>query len=214
MKLYISILLCLFSITLTSQDWTFQKEVDGIKAYNRTVKDSKFKEYRIEAEIESSLESMVAVLQDIDIYLDVFPDNKSASLEKTSGETHFEIFLHTKTPFPVKDRFTYSQTDYSYDAASSTVNISVDCLNNEYLQKQKDRGVLVIDCKGFWKIKDLKNGKLGIVHQFYADPGGMVPAWIVNKRTIESPIKSIKSIRKFVKKKAYLNRSYDFINRD
>ena len=205
------LLLCFISIALYSQDWDYQKEVEGIKAYNRPVADSKFKEYRVEAEIEGSLEAMVGILQDMDIYLDIFPDQKEATLVNSHGETHFEIFLHTKTPFPVKDRFTYSQSDYSYDAASSTVTIDIECIDNEYLRKQKDRGVLVTDCKGWWKIKDLKNGKLSISHQFYANPEGMVPAWLINKRTVDSPIKSIKTIRKYIKRDVYQNRTYDFI---
>jgi len=213
MKSTIILLLSLASISLYSQDWEFQKEVDGIKAYNRSVTGSGFKEYKVEGEIEGTLESMVAVLQDMDIYLDIFPDHKEASIINSDGNTHFEIFLHTKTPFPVKDRFTYSQSDYSYDAASATVTLDVECLDNDFLRKQKDRGVLVTNCKGFWKIKDLDNGKLGITHQFYADPGGMIPGWLINKRTIDSPLKSIKNIKKFIKKKAYQNRSFDFIDR-
>lgn len=213
MRSIIIVFICLISISLFGQDWDFQKETEGIKAYNRTVANSKFKEYRIETEIEGSLESMVAVLQDMDVYLDIFADQKEATVIKSSGQTHFEIFQHTKTPFPVKDRFSYSDSDYSYDAASNTVTLEIECLDNEYLQKQKKRGVLVTDCKGSWKIKDLKNGKLGIVHQFYANPEGMVPAWLINKRTVDSPIRSIKSIRKYIKKEKYQNRSFDFITR-
>lgn len=212
MRSYLTLLLCSVSFISFAQDWEFQKEVEGIKAYNRLVKNSKFKEYKIEAEIESSLESMITVLQDIDIYLDVFPDNKKATVIKTNNNDHFEIFLHTKTPFPVKDRYTYSQTDYSYDQAANTVHMVIECLDNEYLTKH-NQGVPVTDCKGTWEIKDLGNGTLSVKHQFYANPGGMVPAWIVNNRTIESPIKSIKSIRKFVKQPAYQNRTVEFIKR-
>lgn len=213
MKSLLALALVALSVSLYSQNWEFQKEVEGIKAYNRPVSNSKFKEYRIEAEIAGTLESIVAVLQDMDIYLDLFSDHKEASLIESYGETHFEIFLHTKTPFPVKDRFTYSKTDYSYNKSGATVTLEIECLDNEYLRKQKDRGVLVTDCKGFWEIKDLNNGKLSIVHQFYADPEGMVPAWLINKRTVDSPIKSIKAIRKFIKKEAYQDRQYEFINR-
>jgi len=213
MKAIIISLLSLICIPASGQDWDFQKEVDGIKAYNRPVSESKFKEYRIEAEIEGSLESIVAVLQDIDIYLDVFQDHKEASIIESDYKTHFEIFIHTKTPFPVKDRFSYSQTDYSYDATSSTVTLDIACLDNDYLKAQDDRGVLITDCQGSWKIKDLKNGRLGIIHQFYADPEGMIPAWLINKRTVDSPIKSIKSIRKFIKEPKYQNRTFDFIKR-
>jgi len=213
MKSLLIFILVVLSVNLYSQDWDFQKEVDGIKAYNRSVTNSKFKEYKVEAEIEGTLESIVSVLQDMDIYLDLFNDHKEASLIDSDGETHFEIFLHTKTPFPVKDRFTYSQTDYSYDKSSATVTLEIECLDTEYLRQQEDRGVLVTDCKGFWKIKDLKNGRLGIVHQFYADPEGMIPGWLINKRTVDSPIKSIKAIRKFIKKEEYQNRHFDFLSR-
>lgn len=206
-------LLSFLSIASFGQDWEFQKEVEGIKAYNRPVSDSKFKEYRIEAEIEGSLESMVAVLQDMDVYLDIFQDHKEASLINTDGETHFEIFIHTKTPFPVKDRLSYSQTDYSYDSANSTVTLDIACLDNDYLNAQEHKGILITDCKGSWVIKDLKNGKLEIIHQFYANPEGMVPAWLINKRTVDSPIKSIKIIRKFIKEPKYQNRTFDFITR-
>lgn len=213
MKSTTILLLCFLSLTLSGQDWEFQKEVEGIKAYNRSVLNSSFKEYKVEAELEGSLESIVAVLQDMDIYLDLFQDHKSANVIDSDGKTHFEILIHTKTPFPVKDRLSYSQTDYSYDPTTSTVTLDIVCLDNDFLKKQKDKGILVTDCKGFWKIKDLKNGKLGLVHQFYADPEGMVPGWLINSRTVDSPIKSIRSIKKYIKKEAYQNRSFEFINR-
>ena len=91
--------------------------------------------------------------------------------------------------------------------------MDIKCVDNEFLRDQGHRGILVTECGGFWKIKDLKNGKLVIAHQFYADPGGVVPAWIINKRTIDSPIKTIKTLRKLIKKEVYQNRVFEFISR-
>jgi len=197
--------------SLCGQDWDLKKEVEGIKAYHQEVNSTKFKRYKIETEIKGTLESLVAILQDIDIYTDIFSDLRDAELIKSKDQNHLELLLRTKTPFPVKDRFSYSQTLYSYDTARKSVIIDIECLDNSVLDSYGDKGILITDCNGSWKLTDLGNGKIYVEHEFYADPGGIVPAWIVNKRTIDSPIKTIKAIRKLVKKSKYQNLTFDFI---
>ena len=210
---YIVLLICLcFSSSILGQEWEFKKEDDGIQAYHQSVDDSKFKRYRITCELEGQLTSMVAILQDINVYTDIFSDLGYAEYVKQNDQIHFELISRTKTPFPAKDRFSYSDSNYSYDKATKTVKIDIECRDNEYLQGYADKGILVTKCDGLWRITDKGNGKLDIVHEFFADPEGIVPSWLVNSRTIDSPIKTLKSIRKLIKTEAYQNRTFSFIN--
>lgn len=202
----------LFSNLGIAQEWKLKKEVDGIQAFHKPTTTSKFNRYRITTEIEGSLESMVAILQDIDNYPKIFHDLRKATLVNSDYDNKLEIFLHTKTPFPVKDRFSYSDTTFEFDKTTKTVSINITCVQNEYLEEYKSKGVVIKDCNGLWKIQDVGDGKLYVEHEFFADPAGQVPAWIVNKRTIDSPIKTIQSIRKIIKKEKYQNSTFSFMD--
>lgn len=209
---YLILIISLFlAHSLVGQEWEFKKEVDGIKAYHQSIETSKFKRYRITSEFEGKLEGMVAILQDIDIYTEIFGDLGEAILVEESGETHFELLSRTKTPFPVKDRFSYTDTNYSYDPTTKTVRVALQCKDNEYLQGYAKKGILVKDCSGSWEITNIGDGKLAVTHEFFADPEGVVPAWIINQRTIDSPIKTFKTIKKIINKDKYRNSTFEFI---
>lgn len=211
MRYFVLFISLIVTTSVHGQEWEFKKEVDGIKAYHKSVASSKFKRYRITCELEGKLTSLVAILQDIDVYTDIFGDLGEAKYVKENDQIHFELLSRTKTPFPAKDRYSYSDSDYSYDSDSKTVSIDIECRDNEYLKGYADKGILVKNCSGLWRIKDMGNGKLDVIHEFFADPEGIVPSWLVNSRTIDSPIKTFKAIRKIINKEKYQNRTFDFI---
>ena len=59
----------------------------------------------------------------------------------------------------------------------------------------------------YWEVRESGNGKIKITNQFAADPGGKIPAFIINLKTVQNPIKSILAIEKLIKLPKYQGRT-------
>lgn len=211
MRIVITGLIMSFCLSMSAQhDWVFKKEKDGIKAYTRKVDGSGIDEYKVTTRIKGSIESFVGVVQDMDIYTDIFDDTEEASIVHKEGDHTIELLIKTGVPFPFKDRYSYARTDYTFDSSPRTVSLDINCLDNATLQKIKG-GIKVTNCKGGWIVTQHDNESIEIEHFFHVDPEGVVPAWIINKMTIEGPIKSINKIKKYIVQDRYQGLKFDFI---
>jgi len=72
--------------------------------------------------------------------------------------------------------------------------------------------VVRVKGSGYWQVDVLDNGLLQISFQMQVDPGGSIPAWLVNMFTGETPYQTLSKIRELVKRPEYQNRNFDFIN--
>ena len=66
-------------------------------------------------------------------------------------------------------------------------------------------------CEGGWRFKDLGNGKIKVIHNLIVDPAGSAPAWIVNSKTVDDPIKTYKSLREMIKNEKYQGQSFSLL---
>lgn len=207
---YPSIIL-LFFISLNfpfQNDWQFKKEVDGIKVYTKETSDLKYDSYKVEAIINTSIQTCAAVIQDNSAFLSLYDDTKTADVHLQEGDTHIVFYVRTGLPFPVRDRDAYYDNYFSYDEDKKAIMVEFTCLKG--LDRNK-RIVRIENCKGLWSFQDIGNGQVLVRHEFQADPGGLIPAWLVNKKTIDSPIKSIQALKLLVTKEQYQDSEFSFI---
>jgi hypothetical protein len=52
--------------------------------------------------------------------------------------------------------------------------------------------------RGSWEFIPLGNGTTKVYHNFGGDPGGKIPAWIVNMFLVDGPYKTMIGLRKLV----------------
>lgn len=211
MKILTTGLIMSFCLSLGAQhDWVFKKEKDGIKAYTRKVEGSAIDEYKVSTRIKGTVESFIGVVQDMDIYTDIFDDTEEATIAHKEGDHTIELLIKTGAPFPFKDRYSYARTDYTYESSTRTLSMDIYCLDNAALQKVKG-GIKVTNCKGGWIVTQHDSESIDIDHFFHVEPEGVVPAWIINKMTIDGPIKSINKIKKYILQERYQDLEFDFI---
>ena len=61
-----------------------------------------------------------------------------------------------------------------------------------------DDVVRIEQLEGYWEILDLNNGYIRLIQQCLANPGGSLPAWLVNSSVVDSPFFSMKAIKKYL----------------
>jgi len=64
---------------------------------------------------------------------------------------------------------------------------------------------------GFWLFDPIESDKVEITYQMHIDPGGSIPAWVLNMFIVDAPIDDLKAIRERVKMEKYENAKYDFL---
>lgn len=187
----------IFTSSLSAQ-WELKKEEDGIKVYTQKVEGSKFNEYRAEGILKGKLERVYEVFSDPSFFLKLDKHTAMVELKERVSPNEMIVYSETDAPFPVRDRASVYRNKIDYKKGRDLFEMSIECLY-DHPYYDKDRGKLQVEsCKGSWHIKDIGDGNLEVVHQFHAEPGGSLPGWLVNKRTIDAPIETLENLQRLL----------------
>ena len=198
------------SATVFSQnDWVLKQEKEGIKVYTKNLENSAFKAVKTVCTIDASLSVLTAVLLDINSTTDWVYSTKSARLLKQPSPSELFYYSEVAVPWPVNNRDFIVRLKVYQDAKTKTV--TVDGENKPALLPEKKNVVRIQQCYSKWVIAPLANGQVKIEYVLQVDPGGMLPAWLINLFATKGPFESFKNLREQVKKPAYKQVMLPFI---
>lgn len=207
------ILLAALALTLPGigqQSWTLSKDKDGIKIYTRSSDKSPFDEFRATMQLDQSIHSLVAVLQDIENMPDWAYNVISGRILKAYGDTIQYYYTEVSIPFPFTNRDAVYRNTYEWKNDSSLLVVDIQMLP-DYLEETENL-VRIPYGKGSWRIKVLDNGRLDVTFQMVVDPGGSVPSWLANMFVNETPAYTFTKIREIIVKDKYQTQRFDFLN--
>ena len=174
--------------------WKLAKEKDGITIYTRVPEGSKLKEYKAETIVDVPPERVLNVLTNADRYADWMSGIKETRLLKTEGDSVFYIYARLGIPWPFDDRDEVSRSCLIKDTIPGGYFMPIRIVTG---MMPKIKGVVrMTNGKGYWLMEPLSEGKTRVVQQFIGDPGGSMPAWIVNIFIVDSPYKSLLGLKK------------------
>jgi hypothetical protein len=116
-----------------------------------------------------------------------------AELFKTEGEDRFYVYSEVGVlwPFNNRDEITLSVVKRKEDSVEITIEITI--IQDFVLEK---KGIIRMSSgNGEWIFTPIENGKTKIYHRFGADPGGNIPAWIVNIFLVDAPYKTMLALQ-------------------
>jgi len=178
----------------------------GITVYTRVVNGSSFKEFRAVMQIEASLSSLVALVDDISACPQWIHTCKMGRLLKRISSQASYQYTVNEAPWPVRDRDAVVYQTIRQDPASQCVTIDI-LGAADYIPPQKDL-VRVKGIKGYWKFTPLAGNRVAVIYQVHNDPGGSLPAWLVNSAAVSQPYQTLLKMREMVKLPKYRNTTY------
>ena len=168
----------------TQHDWNLKKDANGIMIYTRDYPNSPVKEFLAVTVCDHNLETVVDIINDINGYPKWLRSCKLVKpVMNTNGKSTIN-YVEISFPWPLSNR------DGIWESA--TISNSQDI----FYAKIKSRPELVPEKKGivrmhnacgYWKVEKLKNGRTKITQQFFADPEGNIPGWVVNLFLVDGP---------------------------
>lgn len=192
-----------------SQDWQLRKSEEGIEVYSRNAENSSFKELKSVVTLKTSLSSIVALLNDWESYPQwVYRCGKSTTLKKIS-EIEVIHYQTVTTPWPVDSRDFIVQVKLQQDPSTKVVVISSTCMP-DFIPKVPDL-VRITEFKASWTLIPQKDGTVKVIYQLLVNPGGYVPAWLINLAVVEGPYETTLHLKEWVKKEKYQKAAVHYI---
>lgn len=176
------------------ESWELKKDDDGIKIYTKDYPDSKFKEYKAEMTVNTSLETVKSIILDAENLKNWNYKVSKSRLIKKNDDNNYTIYLYNDMPWPVKNRDHISNLIVTYPNSKSIL-LSI-TPNNEVLPKYDDI-VRITNFKGYWLLEETGKG-IRITNQLFGDPEGDIPSWLVNSKLVKSPFTSFSNLKKLL----------------
>ncbi len=193
----------------TSDDWKLKKFENGIAVYTRHDDNSAFKELKAVTQIKASLSSIMALLGDWETYPQwVYKCGVSKTLKQIS-ETELIHYQTVDAPWPVDSRDFVVNIKITQDPITKAVK-QIATYKADFIPKQKNF-IRITEFKAAWTLTPLKNGIVNVEYQLLVNPGGVVPAWLVNMAAVEGPYETTHNLKKWVQKEKYQKAKISFI---
>ena len=182
--LTLTVLLASFNL-IAQKDCSLKKDKDGIKIYTCPVADSDIKAIRVEFDVKSTVEKYISIVTDISNYKLWRYREKNHKLVKKISDRELIYYNQISAPFPASDRDLVSHLTITQDSVTHVLTVIVEAMP-DYLPEE-DGFVRIPKSKSVMKLTPLKNNTLHADCFIQADPGGQIPAWVVNSFMTQAP---------------------------
>jgi hypothetical protein len=173
--------------------WVLKKDKDGIRVSSRQTNRSKFNDIKVEMNLPGNIFQLADILLDVDKYSQwSYSISKSELVNKIS---RFKLVYHLEVtaPWPVTDRDLYATFDLHIDSISK--NIQITAAGDSGYRPVNRNFIRIPHSKGEWDIRAVSDKMMHIVYILEIDPGGAVPAWIMNMFGTKAPFITFQNLK-------------------
>lgn len=196
-------------IACTQSEWSLFKEEDGIKVFFREAENSNIKEVKIQTRFQAHLSSMVALIGDVKNYRAWMDHCKVVKKLESSSPTDYVYYNLANFPWPLLDREYVMKSQMTQDPENLTVHIKSVAVP-DFIPRNKGY-IRVPETLSAWTIQPIENGFLELEYYLKSDPGGALPAWLVNIALKTQPFKTMQKLRELAQSEAYSNMQLGYI---
>jgi hypothetical protein len=174
--------------------WKFVSGREGIKVYNRSVLNSKIKALKAECILKASAEEVVGLLLDIPAAKKWVCHAKECVLLKTVSDRELFYYTEVDLPWPLDNRDFVTHLKISEDPVTKAININAPAVPG--IVPPKKGRIRISQSMASWTITPVGGGKLRVEYTLQVDPGGLIPAHIVNMFACQAPVETFTNMKK------------------
>jgi hypothetical protein len=190
--------------------WKLNTDKEGIKVYTGEFAGSNVKAIKVECEMDASATELVALLMDVNASAEWVYRTKSAKIIKQVSPSEIYYYSEVNMPWPVANRDFVAHLTVNQNPATKIVEIDGPAVQGMVPQK---KGIVRIDhSMGKWTIVPIDPNHIKVEYTLHTEPGGSLPAWMVNMFAAEGPMEVFKAIRIQLQKPAYHDAVLSYID--
>lgn len=192
------LLIALTNSALAQKDWKLVKDNHWIQVFESNMDRSNFKRIKVECTVEGTLDRLVQILNNVDNHKNWIYNTKRAYVLDRVNASEYYYYTETFLPWPLQNRDAVVHIKFNRDPENRTLKIEAEGVP-EYLPANTGK-VRVPRSANSWLVTAAAPNKLHIVYVFEADPGGSLPACLVNALVDKGPFESFKKLADQLKK--------------
>ncbi|WP_083257206.1 START domain-containing protein [Arcticibacter eurypsychrophilus] len=189
--------------------WKLNTEKDGIRVFSRTVPDSKVKALKIECVLKTTLSQLVTLLLDVNETDQWVYHTKTCVLVRKVSPSDIYYYAEVSLPWPMENRDFVVHIRVFQNPQTKIVTIDAPSVSD--IVPVKKGIVRISHSKGFWKIIPLDQNLVKVEYSLQVDPGGIIPAWMVNTFAAQGPLQSFRNMKGQLTHPKYRNATLPFI---
>lgn len=190
-------------------EWKFKREKDDIKVYIKENSNSNINDVKATTTYKSSLASLIAVSMDVATYNDWVYSSKEAKVLESISESEVIYYTESEAPWPFQNRDVVLHSKVTQDPETKVVTIHSQTIEDYY--PEKEGIVRVPRLIATWILTPMPNGDVDALYYVSTDPGGNVPAWLINMFIDKGPIESFNGLRKRALQEPYKSAQLAYI---
>ena len=183
--------------------WNLVIEEEGIRVYQRKIKDKPVYEFKGTVVINAPVLHIAALALDYENYQKWQPSILQFKRLQTTTPYRFMNYFAVDLPWPVNDRDFISKNILSVDAHKKWLHLT--WTNAKHRSMPVRKGFIRVPySSGKWSLKSIKDGKATWAEfRSAGDPGGAIPSWLINWVGKYQIVDGVKRIRKRIRAKKY-----------
>ena len=191
---YLLILLMSLQQTLPAQNnWVLKKDKEGIQISTRHSDRSKFNDIKVEMDLPGNVYQLANILEDIADYPKWSYSTKTAVLLKKVNLHQYIYYSNYSAPWPASDRDLYSIMETKIDSTFHSLKV---ISNGKSDYRPENSGLVRIPySKSVWEITTVTPQIIHLIFVLELDPGGSVPAWILNLFSTKGPMVTFENLK-------------------
>jgi START domain len=178
--------------------WQLRKTTEGISVYTRKVKDSPILEFKATMTVDAPLTKISPLFEDVKGLTSWYYQCTHSELVKDEGPQDKILYIVLHLPWPVTERDSVFIRSKSTDEKNLNISYSIQALP-ELIPVRKGK-IRVLMIHSLWRFTSLSNGKTEIYFRQHSNPGGSIPAFLVNAMAVDTPFNSLKTLRRLIMK--------------
>ncbi len=203
-----SLLVSLLAVTVSTynpltaeEGWHLAYETNGINVYRRVTGHSRFLEFKAEGSLRGAMSEYVSVIFDTDKHPDWAPRCLEARNIEKINDQEFIIYAAFAGVWPTADRDYAAKMSIISKPATSTVHIEVERVEPPDTLPVATERVHIPHLKSCWIFEQISQDFTHVELCAHVDPGGWVPAWLVNLGYRKVPYQFLKNLESQVAKR-------------
>ncbi len=193
MKIFLLSLVSFITATTVSAkngDWELEKNETGIKVYTRTIEGEDIREFKATVLLDAPVKKVADIILDINNYASWYPQISEAKIIKKIHSNEYYVYNVIDLPWPTSDRDGVSKMNITITEAATTIKI--EAING--IKPKNPDYVRITKSYGYWKLT--KQGTKTSLHfQYFANPGGSLPDWVINMYIVDNPFETLQILR-------------------
>jgi hypothetical protein len=179
--------------SMGQSDCELRKNMDSVKVYTCKTGLSKFKAIKVKFTVNATYSEFVAMLLDIENFNHWQYKTRHAHVLEQISDRELIYYAEVEAPWPVSNRDIIIKMKVDQDPVTHWVTVRGNSLP-DYLPK-KDHVVRVPTSQSLWILKSIKRSQIQAEYDVQVDPGGSVPAWLINIFAADGPYQTFRAFK-------------------